>query len=86
MGIAKSNNTYPDHFLCVPRIYPDYAQPNKLAKNADTSPTNITLQIPSVAGSHSHCAICKRRGPKLVVVSACATYQLFLDKLTLLPV
>lgn len=58
----------------------------QVSKNAHKSPTGITLPIPSVAGSHSHCAVCKRRGPELVVVPACATYQLFLDKLTLLPV
>lgn len=34
MGIAKSNNTDPDRFLCVPRKDPDYAPPNKLAKHA----------------------------------------------------
>lgn len=28
---------------------------------------------------------CKRRGPKLMVVPACAKYQFFFDKLTLLP-
>lgn len=42
--------------------------------------------IPSIVGSHSQCAVCKRRGPKLVVVPACARSQLFLDKLTFLPV
>lgn len=41
MGIAKSNNTYPDHFLCVPRIYPDYAQPNKLAKMHTRHPQTL---------------------------------------------
>lgn len=34
----------------------------------------------------SHSSVCKRRGPKVVVVRACARYRLFLDKLTLLPV
>lgn len=48
MGLAKSNNTDPDHFLCVPRKDPDYAPPYKLAENAPKSPPNITLPIPSV--------------------------------------
>lgn len=86
MGIAKSNNTDPDRHLCVPRKDPDYAPPNKVAKNAPKSPPSITLPIPSVGGSHSQCAVCKRRGPKLVVVPASARYRLFLDKLTFLPV
>lgn len=56
MGLAKSNNTDPDHFLCVPRKDPDYAPPHKLAENAPKSPPNITLPIPSVVWSHSLCA------------------------------
>lgn len=48
MGLATSNNTDPDHFLCVPKKDPDYAPPYKLAKNAPKSPPSITLPIPSV--------------------------------------
>lgn len=67
MDIAKSSNTDPDHFLCVPRKDPEYAPPNKLAKNAQKSPESITLPIPSVVGSGLFA-----RGPELVVVPACA--------------
>lgn len=34
----------PDHFLCVPRKDPDYALPNKLAKNAQKSPQALPYQ------------------------------------------
>lgn len=43
-GLAKSNNTDPDHFLCVPRKDPDYAPPYKLAKNAPKSPQALPYQ------------------------------------------
>lgn len=44
MGIAKSNNTDPYRLLCVPRKDPDYAPPNKVAKNAPKSPQALPYQ------------------------------------------
>ncbi|XP_062582893.1 uncharacterized protein LOC134244656 [Saccostrea cucullata] len=64
----------------------EYIPSTKKAKKIPKSPPSITLPIPSVGGSHSQCAVCKRRGPKLVVVPKNARYNLFLEKLIVLPI
>lgn len=58
--------------MCVSRKDLDYVPPNKVAKNSPKSPQNIILPIPSVEASHPKCAVSKRRGPKTVIVPACA--------------
>ena len=45
-----------------------------------TSPPRIELPISTIGGSHSQCFICKRRGPKLVVVPAAARNEMFLER------
>ncbi|CAG2245218.1 unnamed protein product [Mytilus edulis] len=47
---------------------------------------SIALPIPSAGGGHSQCVVCKRRGPKLVVVPTNARFNIFLDKLIILTV
>ncbi|XP_062596793.1 uncharacterized protein LOC134258281 [Saccostrea cucullata] len=64
----------------------EYIPSTKKAKKIPKSPPSITLPIPSVGGSHSQCAVCKRRGPKLVVVPKNARYNLFLETLIVLPI
>lgn len=54
--------------MCVPRKDPDYVPPNKVVKNSRKSPQNVVLQIPSVEGRHSKCAVSTR--PKPVIVPA----------------
>lgn len=73
-------------FFCVPRKDSNYAPPNKVAKNAPKSSQNIILPIPSVEESHAQYAVSKRRGPKPVIVPACAKVSFVLRKLALLPV
>ena len=48
-------------------------------KCALKSPPSVLLKIPSTPKSHSRCFICKRPGPKLVVVSAEASFAAFTD-------
>lgn len=49
------------------------------------SPKNITLPLPSIGGSHSTCCVCKKRGPKLIVVSSKARFNCFLYKNVIIP-
>lgn len=49
------------------------------------SPKNITLPIKSVGGSHSTCFICKKRGPKLVVVPTNARFNTFVHHSIIIP-
>ena len=44
------------------------------------SPPSISLRIPGISNSHSRCFICKRPGPKLVVISADARMKAFIEK------
>lgn len=55
----------------------EYVSSTKQAKTTPRSPPSITLPIPSVGGRHSQCAVCKRCGPKLVVVPTNARHNLF---------
>lgn len=64
---------------CQPDLDPDYVPPQKKQKPF-CSPQNISLPISSSGYSHSTCFICKRRGPKLIVVSQDITYKLFIEK------
>ena len=54
--------------------------------NPCKSQPSIPLPIPSSGGGHLQYVMCKRRGPKLVVVPTNARFNLFLDKLIILTV
>ncbi|CAG2201288.1 unnamed protein product [Mytilus edulis] len=65
----------------------EYVPPAKYARcHPCKSPPSIALPIPSAGGGHSQCVVCKRRGPKLVVVPTNARFNIFLDKLIILTV
>ena len=49
------------------------------------SPPSISLPLHRTPSSHAYCFICKRPGPKLVVVSPSARFQAFLHKAVLIP-
>ena len=49
------------------------------------SPPSISLPLQRTPSSHAYCFICKRPGPKLVVVSPNARFQAFLHKAVLVP-
>ncbi|CAC5395855.1 unnamed protein product [Mytilus coruscus] len=56
------------------------------SKNVDCrSPPSIQLKLPSTTASHAQCVVCKRHGPKLVTVPNSARYDLFLQRLIILP-
>jgi hypothetical protein len=50
-----------------------------------SSPPSVSLPIPSTSKSHSYCFICKKPGPKVVVVSPQAKFSVFLQREVLIP-
>ncbi|XP_062603051.1 uncharacterized protein LOC134264781 [Saccostrea cucullata] len=50
-----------------------------------SSPKNISLPLQSIGGSHSCCLVCKRRGPKLIVVSETVRFNFFVHYNSLIP-
>ncbi|XP_071172158.1 uncharacterized protein [Mytilus edulis] len=56
----------------------EYVPPAKYARcHPCKSPPSIALPIPSAGGGHSQCVVCKRRGPKLVVIPTNARFYIF---------
>lgn len=56
------------------------------ARNAAIhSPPSVTLTVPSTSSSHSSCFICRKPGPKLVVVSSNERHSVFLQQGVLIP-
>ena len=50
-----------------------------------SSPPSVSLPISSTSKSHSYCFICKKPGPKVVVVSPQAKFSVFLQREVLIP-
>ena len=60
---------------------PDYEPPAASSRSSTVrSPPSVSLTIPGVPCTHSRCIICKRPGPKLIVVSHNARFWAFIDK------
>lgn len=49
------------------------------------SPPSVQLPFPSSARGHSSCCICKRPGPKLIVVPVDIRHQIFISKEIIIP-
>ncbi|CAC5419092.1 unnamed protein product [Mytilus coruscus] len=56
----------------------DYVPPAKRRSTVLSSPPSVSLSIPSTSKSHSYCFICKKPGPKLIVVPSQARFSTFL--------
>ncbi|XP_062614066.1 uncharacterized protein LOC134275791 [Saccostrea cucullata] len=77
----KQQNNTPDN-----KDDSDYfPTPKRPKSRAIASPPSVTLAIPSTFKSHSSCFLCKRRGPKLVVVSSKARYDVFMKHEIIIP-
>ena len=50
-----------------------------------SSPPSVSLQIPCTSKSLSFCFVCKKPGPKLIVVSSQARFSIFLQDEIILP-
>ncbi|WAR11884.1 hypothetical protein MAR_026064, partial [Mya arenaria] len=55
-------------------------QPPVSKKTSFASPPSVRLNIPSTPKSHSRCFICKRPGPKLIVVPSEARFTAFVQR------
>ena len=53
--------------------------PKRPKSSALSSPPSISLSIPSTPKSHAQCFLCKRPGPKLVVVPSNARFDVFMN-------
>ncbi|VDI02501.1 Hypothetical predicted protein [Mytilus galloprovincialis] len=49
------------------------------------SPKTITLSLSSIGGSHSSCFVCRKRGPKLIVVSYSTRLTTFVQNNIIIP-
>ncbi|XP_076107099.1 uncharacterized protein LOC143075538 [Mytilus galloprovincialis] len=49
------------------------------------SPKTITLSLSSIGGSHSTCFVCRKRGPKLIVVSSSTRLTTFVQNNIIIP-
>ena len=65
---------------------PDYIPP-KVSRPSKSlaSPPSVSLNIPGASNSHARCAVCKKTGPKLLVISHDARFQAFIDGNILIP-
>ena len=61
-----------------------YRPPTKKACKL-SSPPSVALPIPSTSTSHAYCCICKRPGPKLVVVPPECKTRVFVHQNILIP-
>lgn len=54
-------------------------------KRSMSSPPSVSLPLASTAKSHAYCCVCKKPGPKLVVVAAESRTAVFVEKNILIP-
>ena len=65
----------------------DYVPPHPQPRSTViSSPPYVSLKIPSTSKSHNYCFICKRPGPKLIVVTSDTRLQTFVQHNILVPV
>ena len=60
-------------------------QQNKPQSSNTKSPPSISFKIKSTSKSHAYCCLCKRPGPKLIVISSEARTQAFIEHNILIP-
>jgi hypothetical protein len=53
--------------------------PKRKSSCSLSSPPSVSLQISCTSKSHSFCFVCKKPGPKLIVVSSQARFSIFLQ-------
>ncbi|KAJ8299852.1 hypothetical protein KUTeg_022599 [Tegillarca granosa] len=57
---------------------PSYVPPSTIRRAPVSSPPSVHLNILSTPRTHSRCIVCKKQGPKLVVVSSDAQFDAFM--------
>ncbi|VDI65719.1 Hypothetical predicted protein [Mytilus galloprovincialis] len=64
---------------------PDFMPPSAPKRAKLSSPLSISLPISSTIKGHAQCCLCKKRGPKLMVVPQEARFNTFLEKNIIIP-
>ena len=64
---------------------PNQSPVGKNSKGVIKSPPSVILPLQSTVRSHAYCVLCRRPGPKLVVVSTQTRFSFFLEKNILIP-
>ncbi|XP_062566452.1 uncharacterized protein LOC134228771 [Saccostrea cucullata] len=60
-------------------------QNNQQQKTAVSSPPSISMPLHRTASSHAYCFVCRRPGPKLMVVPPSARFNAFLNREIIIP-
>ncbi|XP_053372628.1 uncharacterized protein LOC128546277 [Mercenaria mercenaria] len=66
-----------------PEYIPSTTQPR--SKSTPVSPPSVSLNLKTTSKTHSRCLVCKRPGPKLVVLTSDARFSVFLEQNILIP-
>lgn len=69
--------------LHVPQCYHQRTKTNR--REACQAHHRVSLPLASTAKSHAYCCVCKKPGPKLVVVAAESRTAVFVEKNILIP-
>lgn len=81
----KSEKQNLEHELRDPPFTPPERKQINARNAAIHSPPSVTLTAPSTTSSHSSCFICRKPGPKLVVVSSNERHSVYLRLGVLIP-
>ena len=63
----------------------DYSPPKRRKVSPPPSSNKVTVSVPSTSNSHAYCFVCKKPGPKLVVVPAQVRLSTYVDYNILIP-
>lgn len=69
--------------IAVYKTQDDYEPPIKKARSiqqSSSSPSSVTLDLPTTSKSHAYCFVCKRPGPKIIVVPPTPRFDVYLRK------
>lgn len=61
----------------------DYEPPIKKARTTQQSsfsPSSVTMDLPTTSKSHAYCFVCKRPGPKIIVVPPIPRFDVYIRK------
>lgn len=75
--VTKQHNAVTNHN--------DGFQPPVKKSRLPSSPPSVSLPVPSTSKSHAYCFLCKRAGPKLIVVSSECRTSVFVSDNILIP-
>ncbi|CAC5410204.1 unnamed protein product [Mytilus coruscus] len=69
----------------IANVKPDVLPTANTSQQTLVSPKTITLSLSSIGRSHSTCFVCRKRGPKLIVVSSSTRLNTFVQRNIIIP-